>query len=243
MVDYLIDKRSRRNGSREGGYQLERAFMKDSSKLRTEREKYRQQVREYSHFLIGRKVSANAGLFSEREIASKNMKIRSPSILRMLTKWCEELRSKFTTPNFYSQHCDNIKVQRGSNVNSLLFPMRKLLDEELREEEGRIQQWLAETGLSNYSMQIRLLGKVGRQGRGGWGLAAERATGRYAVEAINNLHSHLLGYLNRLIHGLCTVAANFYEKSGVKGSASWPSPPNLLTFSLGDLMRCKLSSR
>jgi hypothetical protein len=31
-----------------------------------------------------------------------NIKIRSPTILRILTKWCEELWEKFASPNYFS---------------------------------------------------------------------------------------------------------------------------------------------
>ena len=42
---------------------------------------------------------------------------------------------KFTTPDYYSNNSDHIKVQKGTAVNSLLFPMRKHLDQLLQEEE------------------------------------------------------------------------------------------------------------
>ena len=60
---------------------------------------------------------------------------------------------------------------------------------------------------------------------------------------LNSLHSYLIAYLNRLIHGLMNVARRFYDRCELSGNSNWPSPPNLLTFTVGDLMRCKISSK
>jgi hypothetical protein len=34
----------------------------------------------------------------------------------------------------------------------------------------------------------------------------EKATGKFATQTIKNLHSYIILYLNRLIHGLLTVS-------------------------------------
>jgi hypothetical protein len=59
---------------------------------------------------------------------------------------------------------------------------------------------------------------------------------------VHNLHSYIVLYLNRVIHGLLTVSKEFYEKEINKSWDGWQSPPNLMTFKIGDLMRCKCSS-
>lgn len=46
-------------------------------------------------------------------------------------------------------------------------------------------------------------------------LQLEEMTGRYSIEVVNSLHSNLIGYLNRLIHGLTSVAKRFYQR--IKG--------------------------
>jgi hypothetical protein len=46
-------------------------------------------VKDYTHYLIGRKISENTPKYTQKEIQSKNMPIKSPTILRILTKWCE----------------------------------------------------------------------------------------------------------------------------------------------------------
>ena len=66
--------------------------------------------------------------------------------------------------------------------------------------------------------------------------------GKFATKTVNNLHSYIVIYLNRLIHGLLTVSKQLYEEK-LSTKARWSSPPDLLTFKVGDLMRCKCSSK
>lgn len=65
------------------------------------KEVYKEQVREYTHYAIGRKISKNIQTYSEEEIQSGHLNIKSPAILRILTKWCEELWEKFATKNYF----------------------------------------------------------------------------------------------------------------------------------------------
>lgn len=65
----------------------------------------------------------------------------------------------------------------------------------------------------------------------------------FASHMVKNLHSYIILYLNRLIHGLLIVSKYFYEVHIDKSWDMWQSPPNLVTFKIGDLMRCKCSSR
>jgi hypothetical protein len=60
---------------------------------------------------------------------------------------------------------------------------------------------------------------------------------------VKNLHSYIILYLNRLIHGLLTVSHEFHNKEVDKSWQDWPAPPNLVTFKIGDLIRCKCSSK
>ena len=63
---------------------IEKKLHADSNK-----EKYEEKVKAYTNYLIGRKISENAVPYTEEEINSKNLVIKSPAILRILTKWCE----------------------------------------------------------------------------------------------------------------------------------------------------------
>ena len=71
----------------------------------------------------------------------------------------------------------------------------------------------------------------------------ERICGKFACKVVQNLHSYIIAYLNRLIHGLCKVSKEFYEQGRLSQYNYWPSPPNLITFRVGDLLRCRFISK
>ena len=51
-------------------------------------EKYADQVKDYTHYIIGRKISKNVPTYSDNEIEEGHLTIKSPAVLRILTKWC-----------------------------------------------------------------------------------------------------------------------------------------------------------
>jgi len=54
-----------------------------------------EKVKQYTSYLIGRKIPESFTKYTDDEIKSKNMIIKSPEVLRILTKWCEELMRPF----------------------------------------------------------------------------------------------------------------------------------------------------
>jgi hypothetical protein len=54
-----------------------------------EKEKYKEKVQAYSSYRVGRKLPESTRQFSNEEIASHNIKIENPQVLRILMKWCE----------------------------------------------------------------------------------------------------------------------------------------------------------
>jgi len=52
---------------------------------------YREKVKAYSYYLIGRKIPKNTPKYTEDEIKSGIFFVKSPAILRIITKWLEEL--------------------------------------------------------------------------------------------------------------------------------------------------------
>ena len=70
----------------------------------------------------------------------------------------------------------------------------------------------------------------------------ERACGKYATKTVNNLHCYIVLYLNRIIHGLLKVSKQLYETK-LSTKNRWTSPPDLMSFKIGDIMRCKCSSK
>lgn len=67
----------------------------------------------------------------------------------------------------------------------------------------------------------------------------ERVSEKFSVLIGKSLEKWVVKYLNRLLEGLSKVAIQFHANYLSK---DWPSPPNLITFRIGDLLRCKCSS-
>jgi hypothetical protein len=70
----------------------------------------------------------------------------------------------------------------------------------------------------------------------------EKISGKFSHKVVKNLHSHIITYLNKLIHGLLKAAKELFEQYNDPEN-KWTSPLNLLSFKIGDLMRCKCSSK
>ena len=70
------------------------------------------------------------------------MTIKNQTILRILTKWCDQLWQKFEEPNYYSNRSENIKVQKGGFVNLILPWMRQDIDNRLKVEKSKIISFL-----------------------------------------------------------------------------------------------------
>jgi hypothetical protein len=77
----------------------------------------------------------------------------------------------------------------------------------------------------------------------------ERICGKFAFKVVKNLHNEIVEYLNKVIHSILCCSKLFHEYVLESKGASeveksnWPYPPNLISFKVGDLMRCKLSSK
>ena len=77
----------------------------------------------------------------------------------------------------------------------------------------------------------------------------ERICGKFSYKIVKALHNQIVEYLNKVIHSLLTVSKHFHEyimdpkKRNQSEKSNWPFPPNLISFKLGDLMRCKFSSK
>ena len=76
-------------------------MMKDKSQK--EKEEYAEKVKEFTFFQIGRKLSKNTKKFNKEEIEEGKLEINDSALLRILTKWCEELKSVFKPTTIFSK--------------------------------------------------------------------------------------------------------------------------------------------
>jgi hypothetical protein len=58
------------------------------------------------------------------------MEIKSPQILRILTKWCEELEQKYSN-SYFRNRSESVMVQRGNKVWYLIDGIRGYIDDVL----------------------------------------------------------------------------------------------------------------
>ena len=83
-------------------------------------------VKQYTSYLIGRKISENTPMYTEEEIKSGYLSIKSPAILRILTKWCDELWAKFENENYFNQRTEGLPLLQNKKIG-LVFPWIKNL--------------------------------------------------------------------------------------------------------------------
>lgn len=207
-----------------------------------QKEKYKQRVKEYTHYEIGRKCSENIPKYTTEEISSEQLKIKDPTILRLLTKWCEELWKKFEKKNYFLDRTENIKVQNGGNVNTMFMWMKIPLNVLVENEKKRIEEFKNKLDQSNFQQQAELFQRFLEKDSFRHIEKTEKTCGKFAVKVVSNLHNYIIQYLNRIIHGLLVVSKELYEQK-LSTKARWNSPPNLITFKVSDLMRCKISSK
>lgn len=84
--------------------------------------------------------------------------IKSPAILRILTKWCEELWNKFKKKNYFLDREENVRVQeKGGNVNTMFMWMKFPLNDLIENEKAKIEKFMSEIQENNFEQQTELL--------------------------------------------------------------------------------------
>ena len=218
-------------------------YIEDPPDDRMVNEKYEAQVREYTHYAIGRKISKNVETYTEEEINSGHLTIKSPAILRILTKWTDELWDKFKKKNYFLNRSENLQVQgKNGNVNTMFTWMKIPLNDLIEEEKDNVEAFIKELESNVYDQHARLLLKELQHDGFTHVEKLEKAAGKYSTKTVNNLHTYIVTSLNRVIHGLLKVAKRLWETK-LSTKARWTAPPNLLSFKLSDLMRCKCHSK
>ncbi len=121
--------------------------------------------------------------------------------------------------------------------------MKEPLNDLIEEEKERIEEFMKEIQENNFDQQTKLLSQELFEKDGFFHIdRIEKVCGKFAFKTVSNLHTYIVLYLNRIIHGLLTVSKKLYETK-LSTTKKWTSPPDLITFKIGDLMRCKCSSK
>lgn len=70
---------------------MEQSKATDNDDMSTEDINYYEKVKAYTKFVIGRKINKNTPRYTNPEIENGIFFVKSTSILRIITKWVEEL--------------------------------------------------------------------------------------------------------------------------------------------------------
>jgi hypothetical protein len=62
--------------------------VKDSTSL-VNKAQYRDKVKSYTSYSIGKKLPESTRPFTDDEVASHNISVENPQVLRLISKWCE----------------------------------------------------------------------------------------------------------------------------------------------------------
>jgi hypothetical protein len=79
---------------------------------------YREKVKAYSSYAIGRKIPKNTPKYTDFDIQCGVFFVKAPSILRIITKWVEELYELVTQAgNKYKATNKELKTHEGHSIN------------------------------------------------------------------------------------------------------------------------------
>ena len=124
----------------------------------------------------------------------------------------------------------------------MMEKVRGKLEGLIKEEKRRIEEELGELASNNYFMQSQLLMRKLQAEEFTQIEKYERIASQFSIDIVNNLHSYIITYLNRLIHGLLSVLKEFREDSEAH-QLELPFSEDIITFQVMDLIRCKCSSK
>lgn len=80
--------------------------------------------------------------------------IKSPAILRILTKWADELWDKFSKKNYFLDRQENVRVQeKDGNINTMFMWMKLPLNDLIEEEKAKIEAFMKEIQENNFDQQ------------------------------------------------------------------------------------------
>lgn len=89
VEDFKLDQRQKSDAYEE----IARNILESTGELTEELLEFEKDRGKY--YAIGQKIPSEVKLFSEKDIKSGHFKIQHSSVLRVITKWTEELRDKF----------------------------------------------------------------------------------------------------------------------------------------------------
>ena len=179
-------------------------FAAGEEELDKEALKYAEKVKGYSKHLIGQKLSKNIEPFSSKQIWEGDLEIGNAALMRILTKWCEELEDTFQN---MGKRNEPFRMQDGSEKfikREHFNVLRRILDS----EKSKINAHIKDLLMNNYELQSQLskedfLLELDHFSE------FESKVGLFSAFMSKNYHYYLITYLNALIHGLLSAQKKF----------------------------------
>jgi hypothetical protein len=144
-------------------------------------------VRAYNSFLIGRKISENTDPYTESQINSKTISIKSPAVLRILTEWCEELWQKFENETFFLEKNNGFSLGKKKEIVFISKGKKKHLMELMKAEKVKIEEFVKTIFQRNYKQQIEILLNEFSNDEDGFIERKERISAEFAWKSVNNI--------------------------------------------------------
>ena len=117
--------------------------------INREQKKYAEKVKSYSKYLIGRKLSKNIQSFSSVQVEEGNIISDNSALMRILTKWCQELDVNFSSikgrEEFFRTEDDRKEYLPGWKLVTL--------DKLLSHEQQNISKYMKKLLMNNYEHQ------------------------------------------------------------------------------------------
>ena len=89
--------------------------------------------------------------------------------------------------------------------------MKMPLNDMIETEKQEIETFMKEILTNNFDQQTQLLKQELNENDGFYHIdRIEKVCGKFATKTVSNLHSYIVIYLNRLIHGLLKVSKQLY---------------------------------
>ncbi len=172
-----------------------------STNVNSSESQYREKVKAYSSYAIGRKIPKNTPKYTDMEIQYGVFFVKAPSILRIITKWVEELyefivktqdREKSTTVELKNHYGGLINM--SSRVKNLLF-------QRIYERLPKIQSKIDRIKKECYFMEFLLSGKGYIRDEKQMHLSEDQlCVGKFCSHLKNAISSYVCSQLSKLIY-------------------------------------------
>jgi hypothetical protein len=211
---------------------------------------YFERVKSYTKFLIGRKISKNTCKYSDPEIENGEFFVKSPAVLRIITKWMEELDEMVgNSENAIKNANQEFKDHDGMPIH-LYAQVKNALHKAIKEHKGVFNQRVNNIKQECFNLEVLLTLEKYTTDPTQIHLSEEQiSVGKYCTYVKSAIASYICSELNELIDFLLEIpqaidetAINISDPYFQEQAKKDLDSVNLINFKIFDLLRCKCHS-